>query len=163
MLLSPSSLHSFALTNACIHAPADRHRYTFTNMHIHTFGTAKPSIAAICEFLKGFGQVLGVHGVWLKSVTVSQHAFCIEHTSMTSRLETGEQAKFTTKNCSTGKKHTGKYEQTDPFLSLRYTSWLYFSHNLFPFCFIISLFWFNVHWTLQLHLRKYLFLKSFCN
>lgn len=70
-----------------MHRQTDRHRYICTNVHIHTFGTAKPSIGAICEFLKAFGQVLGVHGVWLKSVTVSQHAFCIEHTSMTSRLE----------------------------------------------------------------------------
>lgn len=145
LLLSLSSLHFFTLTNACIHAKADRHRYTFTKMHKHTFGTARPPIAAICEFLKGFGQVLGVHGVWLKSVTVSQHAFCIEHTSMTSRLETEEQAKFTTENCSTGKKNKKQNRQThwqmwtDTFLPLRFPSWLHFSHTLFSLSASVSL------------------------
>lgn len=58
-------------------------------MHTHTFGMRKSSVAAMCEFIKAFGHVLSVHVVWLKSVTVSQHAFCMDHTSMASRLETG--------------------------------------------------------------------------
>lgn len=94
---------------------------------MHTFGTVKPSIAAICQFLKAFGQVLGisllVHGAWLKSVTVSQHAFCIEHTSMTSRLETGAQAKFMTCALQEKEKHTQTQVRTQThrqqlFLSL---------------------------------------------
>ncbi len=139
-------------------------------MHLHTFGTVKPSIAAICEFLKAFGQVLGisllVHGAWLKSVTVSQHAFCIEHTSMTSRLETGAQAKFASKSCSAGKgkTHTYQYKHTDNFF------YRYFPKNfcllpvhLYPFCFSISLSllaWWPMDCTFQPHLGKHLFLNT---
>lgn len=83
--------------------------------------TAEPTIAAICEFLKAFGQVLGigllVHGAWRKSVSVSQHAFCIEHTSMTSRQETGEEAKFT-RAFSTGRGHTQHTQTHTPLLYL---------------------------------------------
>ena len=79
--------------------------HTGTQTCTYTFGTVKPSKAAICEFLKALGSVLGisllVHGAWLKSVTVSQHAFCIEHTSMTSLLETGAQAKFMERHTKT--------------------------------------------------------------
>lgn len=89
---------------------------------MHTFGMVKSSITAICEFLKAFGQVLDisllVYGAWLKSVTVSQHALCIEHTSMTSLLETGAQAKFTTKSCSTGKGKTHTHLDRDNLFSI---------------------------------------------
>lgn len=117
--------------------------------YTHIWYTVKPSIAAICEFLKAFGQVVGVsllvHGAWLKSVTVSQHAFCIEHTSMTSRLESVSQAKFMAKSYSTGKeKHTqthlqiGMQRQPQVLCFLLSSKNSYSPHHLSPFCFSSS-------------------------
>lgn len=119
--------------------------HTHTKIHMqYIFGTMQPTIGAICGFLKAFGQVLGTsllaHEVWPKSDAVSQHGFCVEHTSVTSRLETGAQAsQLCLKDSLQGEeKHktdTPKYKTT--FLSVLCKNFSLLIDHLSILCFTV--------------------------
>lgn len=104
-------------TYECLYT--ERHRYIYyTNMQINTFGTVKPSLAAIREFLKAFGQVFGisllVHGAWLKSVTV--FPACLLYRTHINDLTAGEWSTGQVYDCCStvkSKKKKKKKKHTD--------------------------------------------------